>query len=437
MAGFRTIPLWSMRVACLCGAVFVYALFGSPTPDHPGIYEIIVAILLIAAIGLSDAAGSLYARRHDEPGFAKAGRVFLIYGLSIPLLCGVMNGNPAHLVLRDILPFLFMMLPVFLWPLFQRHPRAAQALTVTIVIAGLLFSMRALCDLMPWQWLRHAITPDDHELFYLANAPTVLFAALFLAGFGGYTLLRAKNLRHILYAALPGALCFVPVAAMVLAAQRASLAAFGLYILLLAALAVWKKPQHAWRILIPLGAVFIFLLPDIAEITRALLYKTREVGMNMRWQETRAVWETVSQNPLTLLFGTGWGGTFTSPATGGAIVNFTHNFFTSFLLKGGLVAVLLACFYIAAILEWVIRIVLHEPVRGLALAAPVLIDILFYASFKSLDFGVVLALVPASLFYLRDQQLRWPALEKREEANFWVLYADNRVEICLGQQSSS
>jgi hypothetical protein len=48
-----------------------------------------------------------------------------------------------------------------------------------------------------------------------------------------------------------------------------------------------------------------------------------------------------------------------------------------------------------------IRLVFREPVIGLALAAPIFIDVFLYASFKSLDFGLMLLLIPSLLIYMR------------------------------------
>lgn len=40
------------------------------------------------------------------------------------------------------------------------------------------------------------------------------------------------------------------------------------------------------------------------------------------------------------------------------------------------------------------------------LAGPIAIDVFLYASFKSLDFGLVLMLIPACLIYEHDKQAR-------------------------------
>lgn len=436
MARALSIPLRSLRFASVIAAVFLYALLSSPTPDHPGAPEIAVALLLIAGIGFSGAYNVLKASA-DEPFWMGAGRVLFLYGATLPLLIGAARGADPLLIARDLIPFLFFLLPLFLFPLFKARPKTARYFAGAIILAGLLFSLRAVYYLIPWAGLRNFLNADSGELFYFANAPTVLFAALFLIGVGGKKIFEAKSVADILPGAAMVALSCLPLAAMTLAAQRASLASIALYVFILCALAFRTNPARAWRVLIPAVGFCLIFGSDLGEIGRALLYKTREVGMNMRLEEARAVWSEIANDPFRLLTGAGWGATFASPATGGAVVNFTHSLFTSYLFKTGLLGALAMAAYIGGLLDWLARLVFRAPAQGVALAAPILIDVLFYASFKSLDFGLVLSLVPASLLYWRAFQDSPPALENRREADFWVLYADNRVEICLGQASFS
>jgi hypothetical protein len=164
----------------------------------------------------------------------------------------------------------------------------------------------------------------------------------------------------------------------------------------------YKAPYKALGALF-LGVIALYAVDiSFACVSTSLWEKTRSVGLNMRPQEMAAVWDIMSADPMTLLFGIGWGGVFNSPAVGGLAVNFTHNFFSSMFLKCGLFGVILSSAYIAGLLERLVRVIKKNPVFGLALAAPILIDLTLYASFKSLDFGLVLLMIPASLIYFRQ-----------------------------------
>jgi hypothetical protein len=99
-----------MRFICLCAAVAVYAVAGSPTPDAPGYVEAIIALLLMAAAGVP----GFYAVMKpgaQEPLWLGAARALLVYGLTLPLAAGVLRGADATHIFRDMLPFLFMTLP--------------------------------------------------------------------------------------------------------------------------------------------------------------------------------------------------------------------------------------------------------------------------------------------------------------------------------------
>ena len=115
----------------------------------------------------------------------------------------------------------------------------------------------------------------------------------------------------------------------------------------------------------------------------------------MRLEEAQAVWLSVADSPLTLLFGQGWGATLESPAVGGIRVNYTHSILSGMLLKTGLAGLFLTVAYLAAIAVRLGRLAGSRPLLAGALAGPLLINIFFYASYKSLDFGLILLLIVA------------------------------------------
>ena len=104
-----------------------------------------------------------------------------------------------------------------------------------------------------------------------------------------------------------------------------------------------------WRI----GGLFYANLWDVIE---ALWNKTRLHGGNMRLAEWRAVLDVIGNNLPSTLFGTGWGGTFSSPAVAEIRVNFTHSLLSSLLLKTGLVGFGFTVFYLGWIGQHLMRI---------------------------------------------------------------------------------
>ncbi len=123
-------------------------------------------------------------------------------------------------------------------------------------------------------------------------------------------------------------------------------------------------------------------------------WPTYQDSINMRWAEASAVIHEISASLPTMIFGKGWGATIASPAVGGVTVNFTHCLLTTYWLKTGLVGLFLALLYLFHIGVLLMRLLKVNPVMAVALGGPLAIDVLLYASFKSLDFGLVLLLVP-------------------------------------------
>lgn len=393
----KTLSLHQLRLSSFFLVCLIYGAFGSPTPNDPGLIEITVGVLLIFAVG---GAGCGYAVRsltfHEDRKNAR-GAAFLAYGLTFPLLAALLSGHALSVIVRDLLPFLFLFCPLFFAPLFSKRREDARVVLWCLVLIGLLFSLRSLA----MQTGLCGFFCTD-ELLYLENMPTVLFACLFLIGAGMNFFMRGhaahKSVVFPSFLVLAG----IPLLALALTLQRASLGAVFIYALIVFGLHFYSRPKRAFAALAVLGgAIFFaaFFVPLADFPTAEILGKTALVGFNNRPQEAAAVWEAVAQNPLSLLFGLGWGAHFNSPAVGGLSVNFTHNFFTTMLLKTGLCGLIFSIVYIAGLIRVLARTISSDAVLGLALAAPFFIDILLYASFKSLDFGLTLLMISLSLLY--------------------------------------
>jgi len=388
---------YDYRAICLVCACMIYAVFGSPTPNNVGVIELLVGGLLALSIG-AGRVRDVFMHRYKSRFWKSAGQLFIIYGLSVPLLIGVISGNNLTVMLRDIIPFLFLFMPMFLLPLLRARPYYFRSILLAILMVGLLFSLRSI--MMRFYGRCFIDCPD--ELLYLENMPTVLFTCLLMIGAAMSFIMRGLKFKNIAVFVILIALSLIPIAAMASTLQRASLGALAFYIVLIQGYFFYKSPRRA-TILLIIGVITALIINiSFSSLFTSLLDKTQSVGLNMRPQEFFAVWDAVSANPMTFLFGIGWGGQFYSPAVGGLSVNFTHNFFSFLMLKTGLIGVMCCIAYIAGLLERLSRVILKNPVFGMALAAPILIDLTLYASFKSLDFGLVLLLISGSLVYFRD-----------------------------------
>ena len=384
----------AIQTPALLLAIVLYGAFGSPTPDHPGVFEAALAALLFVSVGVSGLWLSLRLNL-AAPLWVVTGQALFVFGLTVPLIGGVVGGHDLSMIARDMAAFIFVVLPLF----FIRQSSFTPVLYAVMGL-GLLFALRSYFDL-PY-------VASGHALFYLANAPTVLFAAIAFAGFAIDGFVRRFSVSSIFRAAaLLGlsALCLLP---MIETQQRASLGAFVMSIGLLLLVLLWRRPRRSSFVLVAvLGAAFAYsgqLLGVFEDLSR----KTALVGVNMRAEEWAAVWQEVSSSPMSVIFGRGWGAMFSSPAVADITVNYTHGLASSLLLKTGLMGLALGMTYLFLLGKDLYPLFKKSPVLSVSLAVPVVIDVFLYASFKSLDFGLMLLLmsllIKTHVFYGEDRR---------------------------------
>ena len=393
--------LTTLRLLSFCAALLLYGGWSAPTPDHLGIIESIIGGLLIFSI-LPSLLSSFTITR-DTPLWQNAATTLLIFGLSAPLIVAAINAAPINLMLRDIIPFGFMMLPLFMAPLLKKRPASFQPLFLATLSIAILFTLRSLPVPLP---VISNLLGNSETLDYLANMPTLLMAAIFFAGIGLKLFIQEFTLKSLGKALALLALTALILTPIVLSQQRASLGAFAIAMIFILAPLIWESPRRSLTVLIMLTALSLPFWPQIADMLHELSRKSDLVGLNQRREELAAIWQEISVNPLTLLFGNGWGAGFASPAVGDIQIHFTHSLLSSFLLKTGLIGLGLAGLYLyglARLLWPLLQQNQQTRTLALALALPLLIDIALYASYKSLDFGVLLMLIPA-LQYNNNQK---------------------------------
>ena len=387
------LDFFDIRLIFFIAAMIAYGIGSSPTPDAIGGAEIFTGLSLIIAAGGWKAAHVLFNGPHAA--WVRAGQALLLYGLTIPIMTSVIAGHSPGGTIRDLIAFLFLLLPLFMYGLCVRKQSYRRPLTAAVAIIGILFSLRVLSPVFILETGPVWYIQPPADPFYLANAPTVIFAALILAGMAGKIIYTSPRLKNFGMAAIFVTLAFFPLAAMALITQRASMGILALSTLLLTGIAVCRQPLRA------ITPVAILVLMAYAGWDTLHFFsgeaarKTAAVGLNMRWAEAMAVLNDLASTSLpAVIFGKGWGATIASPAVGGVTVNFTHSLLTTYWLKTGLIGLLLALNYILHIVKNLWQMLFYNPIMALALAGPLTIDILLYASFKSLDFGLVLLLVP-------------------------------------------
>lgn len=368
----------SVQSYCLCLAMIVYGAFSSPTPDTIGLPEIMVAILLCLSFRL----------------IAQSSRplswVVLGYGVSVPTLVAMINGNNLSDIIRDMVPFFYLMMPIFLGWIALTYP---QRFLMCLAGIGVIFSVRTI---LAYQQI--LLTPSlwgqgpPADLLYLANSPEVLFSALYCMAEGGRNMMSGGRwLKGFVIATLS----ILPIIAMALMTQRAGVGAVMIYIMITVCLVTYHRPKWGMIFGLLLLAAGVVVWPVFEPVLVLLRQKTEIVGLNARTQEWSAVLTILSDGWANLLFGEGWGGRIENPAVGGLNVNYTHSLVSSLLLKTGLVgavAILTACLWpVFRVLKGQLA---QKPRFDLAILGaalfPLLISVFLYASYKSLGFGLIL-----------------------------------------------
>lgn len=374
----------SIQSYCLYASMIVYGCFSSPTPDHIGIAEIIIALLLCMSIRLSHFASDSI-------------QIFLFvslgYGLIIPLITAFVNGQDAADIIRDLIPFLYLMIPLFLGWIGTYDP---QRFLMVLALIGISFSFRTIISYQPV-----LMTPSlwgkgpPADLLYLANSPEVLFSALYCLGQGGkFIMERGTRSTGVVLLACS----LLPMVAMALMMQRAGIGSVVIYIMIAIGFVLYHRPKWGMIFMISIFFFAVIAWNVVGSIFSMIEHKTEIVGLNARAQEWSAVFDILFRDWTTCLFGEGWGGRIESPAVGGLNVNYTHSLISSLLLKTGLIGafiILLGC--LAPVLRSIWRIVSTKQMAGfhalISLGAaifPLTISVFLYASYKSLGFGLIL-----------------------------------------------
>ena len=289
------------RLVCFVFALGLYALWGSPTPNNPDWVEGTIALLLFLAIGWQRIVQNfLFYKDQKVERWELSGKILLLYGFTLSLIVAILQGNELGIIIRDLIAFLFLCLPLFFVMFLKERQQRKKAFTILCFIIGLVFSVRVLVP-------HFLFFRQTTELLYLANSPFVLMSALFLGGFAGYQIYQRATTKHFIRGCVFIALCSLPLMAMFVDLQRASFAALVVSAASLFLIGFVKAPLKMILPVLFMG-LGIFVFADyFSELVEGVGAKTSQVGLNMRAQEFQAVWKEVSETPFTLMFGRGGG----------------------------------------------------------------------------------------------------------------------------------
>lgn len=378
--------------AFICG-LLLYAVYSVPFPAQPGLIEGIIAALLIVFVsvptGIVVMSGgfTIYQKYNLFP-------VALHIGFFTLLWLGLFNGAIVYSwnivdIIRDLIPCVYIFVPFLLLPAMNRSKlNWFKILPWILSISGVVFAIRF--------YYEAGISPLDvgkmyysDNLLYLPYDPSVSFASIFLPimavhTWKGTSLLRWSGSLLMLLSGLAA------LGSLMAVAQRAPLGLAVLCYCIYFLIGSRKSFKKILLLLLILISVFIFMRDQLASTFDLLMTKQENYGMNGKNNEMIAVLHETSRSIYSLFFGIGWGGLFYDP-TYNAEVSFTHSAITFFLLKGGIIGLLVFLFY----LLWISRRILSSMTisslpYSLAAIVPLIIGLIFQPTFKTLSYGMVL-----------------------------------------------
>ena len=372
-------PLFAM-------AALVHGAFSSPTPDQVGWPECVVGGLLALAVWAGVTTGPRTHFRFEAPVSARWQTILIANGMGLgllPFVVGVLRGCGSVDIIRDLIPLGFLTIPILCWGRID-----TRVLLPCVALAGGLMAARQIgLQGNPMQWGRQA-----EDLLYLSNSPLVLFAAIYgLASGLRSVIVRPTGLGIVLL--LAGTAGWI---ALALTLQRGAVVLGGLSVGL-CILALWRDHPARMGLILTLAALLTLnAAPHFgSEWLRGLVEKTATVGTNSRTAELAIAWQVASRDPLTLLFGLGWGGLIELPSTPGMAVSFLHALPTYLLVKTGLVGVGVAIAGVVPFLATLCR-GQRSPIILFALVATLTVHTLVLPGFKSLGAALLLlALTPS------------------------------------------
>ena len=192
-------------------AIAFYGALSSPTPDNPNIVEVAILGFFIFAIGGANIAYRFFDLslfQHQEKWQIAVGFLF-IYGFTVSIFVAAQQGASMTAIVRDISGFIFLCLPVFLFPFFKTSKKRQEIFVLLILFVGLFFAVRVL-------FLDFSFFSHREELLYLANSPLVLWAALYfvLMAFSRMQYIDLAKPQHYVSIFACLAVAVIPMAAM-------------------------------------------------------------------------------------------------------------------------------------------------------------------------------------------------------------------------------
>ena len=385
---FRDTPFWICAFTLFC---LTYGFLGDPTPTTINF----ISIFWIGFLVLSFSWQNL-PNIKSFSAFKIAAISVFTFGLIAPLIVGALSGHDFILMSRDILSYLFVFIG-FLYILTFNEKRTQ---TIKVFLGGLLIIALAMAlrrlGLMPYGLDRASVFEDP---FALSVVPEILFGAIFLISFAILNFLKTDKSVFNQTATFIGLILMASplLAVMHMSVMRAGIGMVFIATLISLSILLLNRPYVAMFLSAIFAGGVMVLLKPLNAVFQLFWLKTVMIGTNNRLLEIKVVLQDVLSNPVSFVLGKGWGTVINNPAVGGEQVLYTHSLLSSSLLKGGFLMTILISVYLLWLFTGIFKQLFKEkrPLYislYLAISMTLLVNILIYGGYKTIGFGVVIAL---------------------------------------------
>lgn len=407
---FMMIQKKNISLYCLWMLGVVYGLFSSMIPSVFGLPEIFVGLLLtgitLKGIGLAFLSPRVVAGYELEDELLKYVFIFLLFA---PTMSGIFNQNDMVDVYRDIIPLFFFFIPFFIKNKLRSDPVIwVKVLSYILSLVGVFMA------------IRHFFSSDalvselgDRPIFVaegisLGHDPSVLFAAIFLLGLSVFYLSKGYVLRGLI-----SILLSIPVVAVILAVvARGPFVFLGVSLIFIFFRLAFDKRfglKTAVVGFVILALVVYFKSDVFLNVIDLLILKQENHGNTIRYLELIAVYDYVTINLNSFLFGGGWGALLPHPLANGGYWSFVHNMWGYFLFKTGFFGVVFLVFYVYWFLKACLYSFFNSDVYGfivlVALVPSLLLNSFFEVGYKTIPFGLLLCLLVALYYVYKEQKI--------------------------------
>lgn len=424
---------------CIAVALVLYALT-TPCPHTLGLTQLVVALCLAASVFFVKPRLIFGAQPiGNKNTYAVMGGLAQMAAIMffITAMCGALIRMSGELTLwmlgRDILPYFFLVLPLlFLNMGKETASRLTAIIPLAVSFVGIVYSLRFISSVLEQAGSIPLYLGDQikayscgclqyrvsRDAYCFPFDPAVQFSAVYLV-LRAVNEISLANKSSLFKGSMLIILGVSPVMAMCLLLNRAML---GLLVIALVFYCARSMKRFLAAIVVASALTVVMVSAatiitissnttstvtqdttaavkeDATTLQNALLQKQKLMGFNNKTGELISLYQNLSQNSSSLIFGLGWGGRFYSPAVG-QIASFTHSLLSYAVLKAGLLGLFLMVVYGVWFGHTYFKIgkeSRHKFAAELyAVNCVVLISLFFQPTYKTPTYGVLLLFILA------------------------------------------